>query len=100
NLQLMVTTGLGWLAEGYLLAGRAPEAVAALQESLSHRAEMRFGAFHRRHEVLLAEARLTMGEVDEAARLARDAVEQCRRHGQRGFEAHGLRVLADVAAHP
>ena len=35
NLQLMVTSGLGWLAEGYLQAGRASEAAAALEESLS-----------------------------------------------------------------
>ena len=70
NLQLMVTSGLGWLAEGYLPAGRASEAAAALEESLSHQAEIRFGAFHHHSLALLAEARLRTGDIGEAERQA------------------------------
>ena len=100
NLQLMVTSGLGWLGHAYLLAGRPSEAVAALEESLSERAEIRFGAFHHHNLAILAEARLSIGEPGEAERLAREAFESCRRQRQRGWEAESLRVLAEIAAHP
>jgi tetratricopeptide (TPR) repeat protein len=102
NLNLMVTAALGWLAHGYLVGGRPSDAVVALEQSLSQAQEsdVRLGAFRHQRLVLLAEAQLQVGNVIDAERLARQAVEVCRRHHQRGWEADSLRVLAATAAHP
>jgi tetratricopeptide (TPR) repeat protein len=100
GLNLMVTNALAWLAHGYLVGGRASDAVAALEESLSQKSHLRFGAFQHHSVALLAEAQLQVGNVIEAEHLAAKAVESCRRQHQRGLEADSLRVLAETAAHP
>jgi tetratricopeptide (TPR) repeat protein len=100
SLNLMVGNALAWLAHGYLVGGRASDAVVALEESLLKQSHLRFGAFQHHSLALLAEARLQMGNVIEAESLAGQAVEACRRQHQRGLEADSLRVLAETAAHP
>ena len=98
SLNLMVTGALAWLAEGYLVGGRPSDAIFALEESLSQK--RRFDVLRDYGLGLLAEAHLQLGNVVEAERLACQAVEQCRRRHERGWEADSLRVLADTAAHP
>ena len=100
NLNLMVGGALAWLAHGYLVGGRPSDALMALEESLSNKSELRFGAIHHHSRALLAEAQMRVGNVVEAERLAGHAVELCRRHHQRGWEAESLRVLAETAAQP
>jgi tetratricopeptide (TPR) repeat protein len=46
----------------------------------------------------LARACLLLGQRDEARRLGERAIDFCS--SQPGFEAHALRLLGDVAAHP
>jgi len=98
NLNLMVTSGLAWLAHGYLAGGRPSDAVVALEESLSQK--RKFAELRHYSLALLAEAHLQLGNVIEAERLGWQAVEECRRQHKRGCEADSLRVLAGTAAHP
>jgi tetratricopeptide (TPR) repeat protein len=46
----------------------------------------------------VSRACLLLGRLDEASRMADRAVESSRRH--RGFAAHALHLLADIATHP
>jgi class 3 adenylate cyclase/tetratricopeptide (TPR) repeat protein len=47
---------------------------------------------------LLGRCALLLGQLDEARRLARHAVESAARHP--GFAAHALHLLGDIATHP
>src|SRR5262249_61833406 len=100
TLRQMVPSMMGWRGRAYLLAGRLTDSVAGLEWALSQSAEMRFGAQYHNNLALRAEARPRMGEVVEAERLAGRALELCRAHRQRGWEADTLRILAEIAADP
>jgi hypothetical protein len=48
--------------------------------------------------VWYGEAQLRAGRPDVARRLAGQALETARRHGERGHEAYALRLLGDLTA--
>jgi DNA-binding SARP family transcriptional activator len=92
-----VTRNLG---DAYARTGRLPEGLALLRQALA----MLESIGHRRpHATVcldqLGRACLLDGRVDEARELAMRALTQARARGERGFEAYGLRLLADIAAH-
>jgi class 3 adenylate cyclase/tetratricopeptide (TPR) repeat protein len=99
NLHLMAAAGEGFLGYAYLLAGRTVEAIAMLDPAVEWSRTMRFGFRQFQFQALLAEARLRNGEADEAARLTEEAVDLCRRHGQRGWTADALRIQGDIFGH-
>jgi NAD(P)-dependent dehydrogenase (short-subunit alcohol dehydrogenase family) len=77
---------------GYSLAltARFAEAESLLREALEQSALMRMGSFHSQLVMWLSEARLLMGEVGDAGKLADDALEM----GRHEFETNVFGPLA------
>jgi hypothetical protein len=73
---------------GYSLAltARFAEAESLLREALEQSALMRMGSFHSQLIMWLSEARLLMGAVDDAGKLAEDALESTREKHEAGLE--------------
>jgi len=81
--------------------GEASEALNRLREGdqLLERIAARGRVGHRGWDYLsLGRACLLLGRLDEARRLADRAVESLQ--SQRGFAAHALHLLGDIATHP
>jgi class 3 adenylate cyclase/tetratricopeptide (TPR) repeat protein len=85
---------------GYSLAltARFAEAESLLREALDQAALMRMGSFHSQMTMWLSEARLLMGAVAEAGKLADDALESTREKHEAGLEGWALHLAAEVAA--
>jgi class 3 adenylate cyclase/tetratricopeptide (TPR) repeat protein len=86
---------------GYSLAltARFAEAESLLREALEQSAVMRMGSFHSQLIMWLSEARLLMGAVDDAGKLADDALESTREKHESGLEGWALHLAADVITH-
>jgi class 3 adenylate cyclase/tetratricopeptide (TPR) repeat protein len=83
---------------GYSLAltARFAEAEILLREALGEAELMRLGSFHSQMILWLSEARLLMGAVGDAEKLAADALESTRDKGEAGLEAWALRLTAEI----
>jgi class 3 adenylate cyclase/tetratricopeptide (TPR) repeat protein len=79
-----------------VLAGRGTEAVELLEEGLRRTDGSGMTWLRCPHLVDLAEAYLIVGRVHDAAACATKAVESARERGERGFEAWGLRLQAEI----
>jgi tetratricopeptide (TPR) repeat protein len=85
------------LGMAYALAGRAPEAVALLDQALQHLATGSRVIFHAQVLTELSEALLLVGRVEEAGGLAGRLLTLSRTHPGRGYQAHASRLLGEVA---
>jgi len=83
---------------GYSLAlsARFAEAEMLLREALEAAESMRLGSFHSQMILWLAEARLLMGDVADAAQLTDDALDSTRHKAEAGLEGWALRLAAEV----
>ena len=81
------------LGYAYAVAGRLDEAIPLLEKS--HRLGGARGALFAGR---LSEVYLWTGRVDEALKLASDALDSARGRGERGYEAPVRRVLGEIAA--
>jgi tetratricopeptide (TPR) repeat protein len=86
------------LGGAYALSGRLDEGLRLLERADRHAQSIGFAYGHALVVVTLAEARLLAGDIENAAGAAAQALTLSRRHGQRGWEAWTLRLLADLAA--
>jgi class 3 adenylate cyclase/tetratricopeptide (TPR) repeat protein len=86
------------LGYAYALAGRSSEAIALLEDGVKRAGAKRIMARHSVWTTWLCEAYLLVGRDDDALEQARRALALTRDHGERGNEAHLLRLLADLAA--
>ncbi|MBI2202477.1 MAG: AAA family ATPase [Candidatus Rokubacteria bacterium] len=86
------------LAQGYVVDGRAREAVALAQEAIA--LQEAAGAFvDRAYWVrVLGEAYRRAGDLEHAEATARSALEFAYRHGEHGQEAWVHLLFADIAA--
>src|SRR5262249_1748499 len=86
---------------GYSLAltARFAEAESLLREALEQSALMRMGSFHSQMIMWLSEARLLMGAVGDAGKLADDALESTREKHEAGLEGWALHLAAEVITH-
>jgi class 3 adenylate cyclase/tetratricopeptide (TPR) repeat protein len=89
-----IAAPLGWV---YARAGRHAEGLRVLEEALERAEAMEFTANHALRLAWLAEAHFLAGHGDVAKRLGLRALELARRVGERGHEAHALRLLGDLA---
>jgi tetratricopeptide (TPR) repeat protein len=87
------------LGSGYLWSGRAPDAVALLEEAVDALAAMRALGLGSWLITFLAEAYLVSGRVAEAREGAEQAVAVARGHREPGWEAWALKLLGNVHAH-
>ncbi len=88
------------LGGAYALSGRLAEAVPLLERADRHAESLGFAYDHAVVIATLAEARLLMGDVESASRVADRALALTRQHGQRGWEAWTLRVLGEITRDP
>jgi class 3 adenylate cyclase/tetratricopeptide (TPR) repeat protein len=87
----------GPLASAYVLAGRAAEAEALLEDAIARAVALRHRLGHGHRTAGLAEAYLGAGRPDEALPLARMAVEFMRAIGGPGLEAWAWHLVAEAA---
>ena len=91
----LVAAPLGW---AYALGARPDEALALLQEAIARADEMQQVANQAMRLVWYGQALHLAGRPEAARRAAVQALELARRHGERGHEAHALRLLGDLTA--
>ena len=89
-----IAAPLGWV---YARVGRHAEGLRVLEEAMERAEAMEFTANHALRLAWLAEAHFLAGHGDVAKRLGLRALELARRVGERGHEAHALRLLGDLA---
>jgi tetratricopeptide (TPR) repeat protein len=82
----------------YTLAGRVPEAVPLLTEAMEQSAATESAYLEASCSLLLGEAQLLAGHLQEAHTLADRALTLAREHQERGHQAYALRLLGDIAA--
>jgi class 3 adenylate cyclase/tetratricopeptide (TPR) repeat protein len=95
---LPVATSL--LGHAYTLAGRLAEAIPLLEDAVERAATMNRRVDQALWSAHLSEAYLAVGRIENARHYALLAAELARRHGERGNEAHVLRLQAKIASHP
>jgi class 3 adenylate cyclase/tetratricopeptide (TPR) repeat protein len=86
------------LGAAYALANRTAEAIPLLRKVADQSASMKLVSDHLVGAIPLAEVWLSIGRIEEAAQLARQALELARAHKQRGHEVYALRLLGEVTA--
>jgi tetratricopeptide (TPR) repeat protein len=86
-----------WLGYAYALSGRLPEGVALLEAVADPGATG--SANHSLFLAHLGEAHLLAGRPDDAAAVARRALDLAHRQKERGNEAWVLRLFGEIAAH-
>jgi tetratricopeptide (TPR) repeat protein len=84
------------LGRAWLGLGRVTESMSLLEKVVAHSASPR-GSGHVLRSIHLAEAYLAAERVSDAGRLATEAHELARAHGERGHEAYALLLLAELA---
>jgi tetratricopeptide (TPR) repeat protein len=89
----------GYLGHTYTLAGRVHDGLPLLDEAMAVYDATRAWPFRPLLTAHRGAACLHAGRPDMARALAHEALGLARAHGERGHEAHALRLLGDVAAH-
>ncbi len=84
------------LGYAYTLSRRFGEGLPLLEPSTDRLTGRPFGVLWMGW---LGESYLLAGRMDDAARVARQAVELSRVRKERGYEAWGLRLLGEIASH-
>jgi ATP/maltotriose-dependent transcriptional regulator MalT len=86
----------GWRGESYLVAGEVVSAHSDLEQCLALGDKIGT-SFHRgAFEAFLARVRLAQGDLDEALKTSRSAVETAERSGETWARSIALRVAAEV----
>jgi class 3 adenylate cyclase/tetratricopeptide (TPR) repeat protein len=93
----LVTESMGYV---YVLCGRVAEGLALLEPALQTMASAGSGQYHTLGLIHLGEACVLAHRREDAAAFASRAMTFAREHGQRGYEAHVLRLLGEIAADP
>ena len=86
------------LGAAYALTNRIAEAIPLLRHVAEQAASMKLVSDHLLGAIPLGEVLLATGHIEEAKQLGTRALDLARRHGQRGHEAHALRLLGEVEA--
>lgn len=84
------------LGYAYCQAGRADEAIALLEETEREASTMHRLGGHAMILVRLGEAYLGGARIADAERCGRRALLLSRKQGEHGYEAHALRLLAEL----
>jgi len=98
NIQLLVPFVASELGAAYTLAGRLPEALPLLEQAVAQATAMGRGSHLSFWTVQLSTGYLLAGRLEDALPLAQRALTLTRTHGERGYQAHALRLLGDIHA--
>jgi len=85
------------LGRAFALTGRTEDGLRLLEDAVQRAEDMQWGANHALRLMWLGEAHLRTGDESAARRLGTRALELARRQGERGHEAHVLRLLGQIA---
>ena len=85
------------LGRAFALTGRTEDGLRLLEDAVQRAEDMQWGANHALRLMWLGEAHLRSGDESAARRLGTRALELARRQGERGHEAHVLRLLGQIA---
>jgi class 3 adenylate cyclase/tetratricopeptide (TPR) repeat protein len=77
--------------------GRVREGLARLEDGVTLTRELGVKAYLALWNAHLAEGLLAAGELERAQAVAQEALDDALAHGERGHEAHALRLLGEVA---
>jgi predicted ATPase/class 3 adenylate cyclase len=86
------------LGAAYALTNRTAEAIPLLRHVAAQATSMKLVSDHLLGAIPLGEVLLATGHIEEAEQLGTHALDLARRHGQRGHEAHALRLLGEIEA--
>ena len=86
------------LGAAYARANRTEEGIPLLRKVADQSASMKLVSDHLLGAIPLAEVWLSIGRIEDAAQLGRQALDLARKHKQRGHEVYALRLLGEVAA--
>ncbi len=92
---LMLAAALG---AAYALDGRVSDAVLLLTRALEQCAAMKEGPSETHCRLALGEAQLLSGRLEEAYAFAEHALALTHELQERGYHAHALRLLGEIAA--
>jgi tetratricopeptide (TPR) repeat protein len=98
NIQLFVPFLASELGAAYALAGRLPEALPLLEEAVAQATAAGRVSHLSFWTVQLGAGYLLAGRLEDALLLAQRALARTRTHGERGYQAHALRLLGDIHA--
>ncbi len=87
------------LGAAYALCGRVTDALPLLEQAVEHANAMGRLVHQPLFMAHVSQGYLLAGRWEEAAQSAQRALELARAHKARGYEAHALHVLGDVARH-
>jgi tetratricopeptide (TPR) repeat protein len=87
------------LGAAYTLDERSADAVPLLTQALEQSTTTTRAHYETLCSFRLGEAHMLDGRLEEAQVLAERALALAREHGERGHQAHTLRLLGDIAAH-
>ncbi len=89
---------MGFLGHARAVAGRVQEGLLLLQQAQVAYHKVGLGLFRALVSAQLGEAQFLAGDPGLAATTTTQALSLARSRGERGFEAHALRILGDISA--
>jgi class 3 adenylate cyclase/tetratricopeptide (TPR) repeat protein len=95
NLTFLLPSVTGFLGSLYTRSQRVPEGLRLLEQTLRAGADWE-SAFR---VIQLGEACILAARFEDSLALAREALTLTRKRGERGYEAHALRLLGEIASH-
>jgi tetratricopeptide (TPR) repeat protein len=98
NIQLFVPMLASELGAAYALSGRITEALPLLEQAVAQTTAMGRVSHLALWTVQLGEGYLLAGRLEDALLLAQRTLTLTRAHGERGYQAHALRLLGDIHA--
>jgi len=87
------------LAHAYALSGKAPQAIVLLESAIEQAAARKMMFAQPLRMGWLAHAYAKVGRVADADRVALEALDLARRHGERGHEVWIQGIAGEIAAH-
>jgi tetratricopeptide (TPR) repeat protein len=98
NIQLFVPMFASDLGAAYALAGRIAEALPLLEKAVAQGTAMDRVSHVSLWTAQLGVGYLLAGRLEDVILLAQRALAITRTHGERGYQAHALRLLGDIHA--
>jgi class 3 adenylate cyclase/tetratricopeptide (TPR) repeat protein len=87
------------LGQAYATGSRSAEAVPLLELTIKRLTSPQISIYHSLLLTSLGETYLLLDETDAATRRAEEAFRASRDRGERGVQAHAIRLLGEIAAH-
>ena len=87
----------GFLGHACALDGQLEKGTGLLRQAVSDYEALGMGLFRSLVGVQLGEALMLAGQLEEAQSMAEKGLANARKRGERGHEAHALRLLGEIA---